>query len=246
MNGYLTRLIARSNGSESVVRPDLTPACAVRGEVELGAAALGNAMREEESSELRELAEPARSLATVPASPSSGALPAVDRSAAAAPLGRKSRAKGELPRAQRAVSAAEGPNAEPASLASPVLAADDAFAQPDRAEPWLAPTVPGVPLDLSPDERARMQVDATRAPSLRRDAARVTSRPPAARRSERNEVEPSAILRVAIGRIEVRASLPRTAQAPAEGSRAAQSARRFSVAPKLTLEAYLNRRELRR
>jgi len=59
-------------------------------------------------------------------------------------------------------------------------------------------------------------------------------------------IDRGPVIRIAIGRIEVRANVPRSSPAPAGNATAGRPQRRLRVEPKLTLDSYLRNGEARR
>jgi len=241
MSDYLTRLIARSNGSETVVRPQLTLHYAPRDEVELAPTASDVAVPVREPDEQRAHAAPrkvdefARTLDRVPTRPSVEHSPDAESA---------STARAKAPDADRqAQQRGRTTSADPASAPlqrtrRPIDRHQDRTERlPDRS---VRETVTGG-LDAQADSRG----------PVRNADAGSTSDPPDHRSDPPGTAPPvpvrdlgaAPVVRITIGRIEVRANVPRSAASAAADGRGAVPPRRLSIEPKLTLEEYLQPRE---
>lgn len=232
MTGYLERRIARANGLEAVVRPLLMPAFADRDDIALRTEPFAETAPVKDRDLPREPERPAYAPATLP-EPRSPARSTMEGLITERADLRPHSERYAPPRQHRAHDP-EPPNAAPAPArrTSPAQApriADAAGAEPPppaaRAPQALAASAAPIPAFTSTADEFR---------SIAAAPARVPTSATA---------EPSPVVRITIGRVEIRANLPRTAFAAPNGGRPAQPVRRLSVAPKLTLEDYLNRRE---
>lgn len=249
MTAYLTRLIARANGAESIVRPLLTPAFAGRDGLELEGEPVVDAA-EGRYAPGRQTDLP-RGLDTLPAPHARTSTPLAARSAlphdpryAAADIPTRSPA----PFDHRRDGGTESPRDRSPLDDEQRGAADEAAAVRSR-QPADAPK----PSHREPAERIAASAVAQPAGAI---SSRAMSRGPQTQSvaplpadpagavplpGANDPVVPSPVVRIAIGRIEVRANLPRTTLAARAAQSSIQAARRFAVTPKLTLEEYLKR-----
>jgi hypothetical protein len=233
VSGYLTRLIARSNGSEAIVRPLLTPHVALRDESAFAPAPdaarpvadRGDQHRPDEPARtLERITEPSASAPNRPARSdapaaaerrASSSTPAEPARPVSTPAARPA-AINDQPRPQ--IAGAEHPAGRPTSVPA------------DPPSPTLAG--PGAPVEGEPAATAFQPLQLAPEPTGAEPSA------PAGMR----DVAP--VIRISIGRIEIRAVPPRSSAAGT--AQAARSARPLSVTPKLTLDEYLQRDEARR
>jgi hypothetical protein len=232
------RLIARSNGSEAIVRPLLTPQFSLREEIAFAPATFDVAggagstdERRDDQSPLRGLA--ARTLERIGQSSSDERLRG--RPPATAPRSNAPSDGRELLPPERATSAQ--PTTIAAQDARPPL--DSENTEPEHSgDRSFQRTLPA-----PADDRAAAPLGATfRTPPPEHRPEPIGAAPPPLA----GEFDSAPVIRIAIGRIEVRANLPRSAPAAAANPPAARPSRRAGAAPKLTLEDYLHRGEARR
>jgi hypothetical protein len=243
VSGYLARLIARSNGSEAVVRPLLTHEAGpdLRDEI-LSAAAfeLGvppDSTERRTRAELHRLAEPVRTIERSAAPPSAD-RPAIRQPPAAASRADAASSDGE-PQNDRATFELSARPAQHARDPFDTGKMHAAEAPPHRARRRTAALATGAADDVEPVPLSAAH--AVLPPPEHRSGPTGTGSPPSPAGIDRGPV-----IRIAIGRIEVRANVPRSSPAPAGNAAAGRPQRRLRVEPKLTLETYLRNSEARR